>query len=150
MQFQERIQVAAPVSTVARFLHDMPALLACLPNCREVSVTPDGGFRTVVEDRVGPFRARMTLSGKTSVGDDGVIHVQATGQDTALGSGLAMQLQLSAATAEGGTAVQVSADVQVRGKLASLGLPIFNLKAGEVLRQFSASLRSRLEGGAGA
>lgn len=148
MQFKERIPVAAPQSTVAGFLSDLPALLACLPICKDIVVPGDGTFRAVAEDRVGPFKARLALSGTVSTGADGSLSVKASGNDPALGSGVALQITLRAEAEGAGSAVQVDADVQVRGKLATLGLPVFNMKAADTLKQFAAALRTRLEGGA--
>jgi len=149
MRFHETIPVRASQPTVAGLLNDLPALLACLPICKETSVQPDGSFRTIAEDRVGPFKARLVLTGSASTGSEGGLSVKAQGQDAALGSGMVLQLTLGAAAAGDGAVVSVDAEVQVRGKLASLGVPIFNLKAAEVMKQFGIALRSRLEGGGG-
>ena len=62
MRFDQRIEVQRTVTEVWGFLWDIERLARCLPSCKEVrEVEPQQRYAVVIEERVGPFKARFEM-----------------------------------------------------------------------------------------
>jgi len=114
--------------------------------CRErLAVAGDGA---TVEERVGPFRASF----------DWLIEVQeqepmkriailARGKDAKLAATARAQMSVTLEEIVGrGSRLDVDADLQVTGKIASLGQVVLKRKSDQVVSQFAEALRLRLDG----
>jgi len=149
MQFSHRIDVGAPVEEVWNFLWQAEQVGACLPGCRSVrTIEPFHHYEATVEERVGPFRASF----------DWLIEVQeqepmkriailARGKDAKLAATARAQMSVTLEEIVGrGSRLDVDADLQVTGKIASLGQVVLKRKSDQVVSQFAEALRLRLDG----
>jgi len=149
MQFSHRIEVSAPVQDVWTFLWQAEQVGACLPGCRSVrTLEPFHRYEATVDERVGPFRASF----------DWLIEVQeqepmkriailARGKDAKLAATARAQMSVTLEEIVGrGSRLDVDADLQVTGKIASLGQVVLKRKSDQVVSQFAEALRLRLDG----
>ena len=129
------------------FLWDVPRLAACVPGCSEASPTDDPHrFHAVVAERVGPFQVRFQLEIRVVEVEQGQrIRAVAQGKDNRVASQLQVELRVQLAPQDGGTLLQVGTDVQVFGKLGSLGHTVIRRKGDEILQRFAQTLKARLE-----
>ena len=129
------------------FLWQTERLAACLPGCTEaVEVSPGERYVARFEDRIGPYRAQFDLDIQVQeVGRASSSGSFATGQDKHLGASqrLTMDVSLQPVTAQE-TALDITADVEILGKVATLGQFAVKRKARDVVQQFARNIRAAL------
>jgi carbon monoxide dehydrogenase subunit G len=148
MHFSHRIEVTAAVDEVWAFLWRAEEVGACLPGCENVrTVEALRQYEATVAEQVGPFRVRF----------DWLIDVQdqeplrrivilARGKDARMGATARAQMAVTLAErAAGGSQLEIETELQVTGKIASLGQTVMKRKADRVVNEFAESLRLRLD-----
>lgn len=150
MRFEERVEVPVAVDEAWAFLWQTKRLAACLPGCTEVvEVSPGERYTARFEDRIGPYRAQFDLDIQVQeVRPREFIRIFATGQDKRLGASqrLTMDVSLQPLNAQE-TALDVTADVEILGKVATLGQFAIKRKARDVVQQFARNVRAALLSG---
>ena len=148
MRFEQRIDVKAGTAEVWEFLWDIERLARCVPGCQEVrELEPQRRYSLVLEERVGPFKAHFDMDVIVQEREpERMVRLQASGSDRKLGAfnrvGLEVKLE---GTDTGGTALEVTADIQVVGRIASLGQVIIKRKAQEIVERFARAIAEELE-----
>jgi uncharacterized protein len=147
MRFEERLQVPVSVDEAWAFLWETERLAACLPGCTEaVAVSPGERYTARFEDRIGPYRAQFDLDIQVQeVRPREFIRIFASGQDKRLGASQRLTLDVSLQpvnTQE--TALDITADVEILGKVATLGQFAVKRKARDVVQQFARNVRAAL------
>ena len=149
MRFDERIEVKANTTEVWSFLWDVERVAKCLPGCQEVRVLePQKKYAVVIMERVGPFKARFDNTVDVLEMDEANLRVkiQAVGNDKKLGASTRTELTVKLEElATGGTSVDVVAEIQVIGKIASLGQVVIRRKAQDVVKKFAQAISQELE-----
>ena len=147
MQFSHQVHVARRPEEVWRFLWDIPQLAACVPGCSEAKATEDPRrFTAVVGERVGPFQVRFELDIRvTEVQEGARIRATAHGKDHRVASQMKVDLDVRLEPQDEGTLLHVVTDVNVFGKLGSLGHTVIKRKGDEVLQRFAQTLKARME-----
>jgi carbon monoxide dehydrogenase subunit G len=147
LQFAHSFDVARPRDAVWQFVRDIPAVLSCIPGCKSATAEGEGRYAIVFTERVGPFKVEFHLNADVTEPEPGRrLEAKGSGKDVLLGS--TMQLKIAVAlddTAGGGTRVSIDTDLNVLGKLATLGFGIMQRKAQESMNQFAATMKARLE-----
>jgi carbon monoxide dehydrogenase subunit G len=143
MQISGSYVFLAPVERVWNLLMDTSAIASCVPGCQEL--TPLGGDRysaklsiavaavtgsydatIALEDKMPPNGYTLRVDGQGRPGFvKGTSRIQLTGQD-------------------GGTRVDVTADVQVGGAVARVGQRLLEGVGRTMMNRFFACLGSRL------
>lgn len=104
-------------------------------------------YQAILEDRIGPFRLHAEL---LMVVDELVegkrLVVRGEGRDRQIGSRLAMRAGLSVHELNGVTALDLEADYEVTGKVASLGDATIRRKAARIVDEFFVSVEAQLGG----
>jgi uncharacterized protein len=148
MQFSHQFEVDAPVDDVWTFLWQADKVGACLPGCKEVrTIRPFHQYEAVVEERVGPFRAHFDWA--IDVQDQipmSRIAIVARGKDTKLAATARAQMTVALEAVNHGSRLAIDSELQVTGKIASLGQVVLRRKSDEVVTQFAEALRRRLNG----
>ena len=147
MQFTHQVQIARRPEEVCQFLWDIPRLAACIPGCSEVKATEDPRrFTAVVGERVGPFQVRFELEIRVTDVEEGArIRATAQGKDSRVASQMKVDLDVRLQPQGEGTLLQVDTDVNVFGKLGSLGHTVIKRKGDEILQRFAQTLKARME-----
>ena len=145
MHFSEQLEVPAPLADAWAFIWDAPRLAGCLPGCVGVEeIEPGKAYRARFEDHVGPYKVHFPLDIQVKETEPlKLVRIQASGRDARLG--ITQRVDLTVALTEAGTdgtALAVEADVEILGKVATLGQFVVKRKAQEVVRQFARNIEA--------
>jgi carbon monoxide dehydrogenase subunit G len=147
VHFSEKLEVPAPLADAWAFIWDAPRLAACLPGCVGVDEVEAGKlYKARFEDHVGPYKVHfdMDIEVKESAPPERV-RIFASGRDAKMGVAQRVDLTVNLSKAgDNGTALAVEADVEVLGKVATLGQFVVKRKAQEVVKQFTRNIEAEL------
>src|SRR5439155_4180900 len=149
LHFSEKIVVPAPLPEAWAFIWDAPRLAACLPGCVGVEEIEAGkAYRARFEDHVGPYKVHFNLDIEVKETEPMKrARIFASGKDPKLGITQRVDLTVNLAEAEGtGTALDVEAEVEILGKVATLGQFVVKRKAQEVVKGFARNIEAELLG----
>ncbi len=152
MRFEERIRTGATRAQAWDFLWQTERLAACLPGCAGVQIVEPGrSYRVVFADRVGPYKVRFDMAIEVEERREGeYVRLHGTGQDKALGASQQMTLAVTLEPRGDDTDLVVVADVEVLGKIATLGQFVIKRKAKDVVTKFAQNIQEELRTSAGA
>lgn len=147
MRVERDIQIAAPREAVWAFLWDVPRLAACIPGARDArTLEPGKRYAAVVAERVGPFRVQFPLEIEVlEAAAPERLRARAGGRDTMVDGLVKVDLEVTLAPVEAGTALHLAADIAVLGKLGTLGHGVIVRKSTDIVDRFAAELRRQLE-----
>jgi carbon monoxide dehydrogenase subunit G len=148
MHFEEEIRVPVSLDEAWDFLWQTDRLAACLPGCKGVQeVEPRARYKAQVEDRVGPFGVRFDLDVVVQESQPREhVRIVATGHDRRLGA--SQKVALDVRLKEAGpreTLLNVDAEVEILGKIATLGQFVVKRKVKEVVSRFTENVRKQLD-----
>ena len=147
MKFVERIEVPVAVDEAWDFLWEVQRVARCLPGCVGVEeIEPGKTYKARFEDHVGPYKVSFDLNVVIDEADPPrSLRLVATGQDSRLGVSQKVALLATLRAVDAAqTALEMDADVQVLGKIATLGQFVIQRKAREVVKQFAANVAREL------
>ena len=153
MHFSEQIKVPVSLSEAWSFIWDVQRLAGCLPGCVGVQEV-DAGLRYKAQfaDQIGPYKLRFDLDVDVlEAKPQEVVRVLASGQDRRMG--VSQRANLTVKLQEDGpsrTALLVDADLEVIGKVATLGQFVIKRKAQDIVKQFTRNIESELKVGGAA
>jgi carbon monoxide dehydrogenase subunit G len=147
MIFEDSFVVRAPIGTVWAFLRDPERVARCIPGAEKVDVIDDRTYHVVAGARVSflsvSFDLRVVL---TEVDEPRRLVSRAEGMDPRLKERLRLTSALDLeAAGPADTTVRYHIDVQVYGKLASIGFTVIKGKARQMATEFAQSVRTTLE-----
>ena len=147
MTVDREVTIAAPPQRVWDFLWDVPRLAACIPGAKDVRTVEDGKrYTAVVSEKVGPFRVSFPLQiDVLEVEAPTRLRARAGGRDAAVDGIVKVELDVSLAPAAGGTVLHLVADINVLGKLGTLGHSVIVRKGADIVDRFAAAVRAQLE-----
>jgi uncharacterized protein len=149
MEFTKSVEINAPLADVWALVNDVPAVAMCIPGVSDVVMQGSSGFACKLVQRVGSAKASFDLLSTLEVNEaERSVLAQSDGRDRALGSSVSARQTFTLAEADGGrTRVDISAEVQITGRIATFGHRIIATKAEQVtveaLRNVEALLQSR-------
>ena len=127
---------------------DVQRVAALIPGCENVrEISPLASYAAVMKQKIGPFKLEMPTDITVQEQEaPSRVRMRASGRDKFTGTTLEVMLTVSlAALADGGTRLAVDADMQVNGRLASLGYAVVKKKSEELFTEFERRLRTELE-----
>jgi len=146
LHFSEKLEVPAPLPEAWAFIWDAPRLAGCLPGCVGVEeLEPGKQYRARFEDHVGPYKVHFNLDieVKETVPQKRA-RIFASGKDPKLGITQRVDLTVNLSEAGAGTALDVEAEVEILGKVATLGQFVVKRKAQEVVTGFTKNIAAEL------
>jgi carbon monoxide dehydrogenase subunit G len=145
MKLTDQCILPAPPEAVWRALNDPAVLQACLPGCKSLEKVDERHFESTVQIRVGPVAA--TFKGNVELSD-----LEPPRAYTIAGGGNAGAVGFAKVTArvqlepQGEATVLVyDADVEIGGKLMSVGSRLIQSAAGKNLDAFFGALKAYIE-----
>ena len=151
MRFEEQIRVPVGVPEAWDFLWQIERVAACLPGCKQVEEVEAGKtYRAQFADAIGPYKASFDLDIVVQEArPQELIQLMASGQDKKLGASqqVTMTVRLRPA-GEAATILDVTADVVILGKIATLGQFAIKRKAKDTVQKFARNLEAELHPGA--
>jgi carbon monoxide dehydrogenase subunit G len=150
MLFEDRFTVRAPVEKVWAFLRDPQQVAPCIPGTESIDVIDDRHYHVVAGARVSFLSVSFAMNVTVTEIEEPVRLVSvAEGMDPRIKERMKLRstLTLEPKGADA-TEVSYSIDLNVFGKLASLGFAVIKGKAGQMAADFATCIRTRLEAGA--
>ncbi len=148
MKVEREIRIGAPRDAVWAFLWDVPRLAACVPGARDVRTVEDGKrYAAVVGEKVGPFKVQFPLDIEVLEAEPPArLRARAGGRDASVDGLVKVDLDVALAPVDGGTALRLTAEIAVLGKLGTLGHGVIVRKGTEIVDRFVGAVRAQLEG----
>ena len=146
MKFQGKLSIARPVEKVWEFLWNIEKLTSCIPGCESVKTIKDREkYELTVKDSVGPITVHFELLAEVKKLEPlKRIEIALEGKDFKAGG--VRQTMTLVLTAKGSDSeIDFETDVNVFGRLGTLGYPFVKKKAETVINEFSENVKSAIE-----
>jgi uncharacterized protein len=149
MQFENTFDVAAPIDEVYAALLDVERVAPCVPGAEVLEQTGDDAYKVGIKVKVGP----MSMQYK---GDVEVVEQDPSAHRAALrmkmrearGQGTAnADVVMNLSEESGRTRGNIATEVQMSGRVASMGRGIIQDVSARIIDQFSENLAQMLGGG---
>jgi carbon monoxide dehydrogenase subunit G len=148
MEFENHFAVDVPIDEVWAALLDIERVAPAVPGARVVERTSDHAYKVAIKVRVGPMS--MTYNGEVEITDrDEEAHraVMKARARESRGQGTANANVTMMLTGENGrTSATVKTDVELSGKVATLGHGVLKDVSGRLVGSFAENLAAMLEG----
>jgi len=146
MKLQHQTEVSATPEDVWAFLQDTRAVVGCMPGAELVDDLGDDRYEGLMRVAIGPLK--MNYAGKASVVErNSDLHrmvIDASGRDKRGSGAVTAHVQLQVAAVDSGSRIDVVTDVDLSGRIASLGRGIRDVSNGMFV-EFADQLGSRIE-----
>lgn len=150
MIIKQTIQLKENANLVWEFVSNIESVAKCIPGLDEITaVEADKQYKVVANEKVGPFKVSFPMDLEVEELKQPVMKLKATGQDKYTKTHVIVNLVVNIepnSTTEG-TDIKVNVDLQMKGKLATLGQGIINRKFTSKVDEFTENLTAVLEGG---
>ena len=148
MLIQHKLAIQAPLEKVWSFFMDFKNLGSCIPGLNELKEIDDRNYEGVFRIKVGPisanFQGRVTIV--EMIPEMHRAAMSASAKDSRAASTLQARMSMNMQEAgPGHTEVAIETDLNVLGKLGQFGYWIFKKKANDVLDEFTACVRAKIE-----
>jgi uncharacterized protein len=146
MKFQGNLLIARPIEKVWEFLWDIEKLSKCIPGCQAVKTLKERErYELSVNDSVGPITVQLELLADVKkIEPLKRIEIAMQGKDFKAG-GVRQTMALALASKDNETQVDFETDVNVFGRLGTLGYPFVKKKAEAVIKEFGDNVKSAIE-----
>ncbi len=147
MEFRMETRLPQPPQQVWMVMVDIARIAACIPGCEQVEeLAPLAQYKAVMKQKIGPFK--LEVPANITVADHrepAFVHARAAGKDKITRTNLAVDLRVDVSpTLEAGSNLVVQAELQVAGRLASLGYSVIKKKAEENFAEFERRFLAEL------
>ncbi|UGS38127.1 SRPBCC family protein [Capillimicrobium parvum] len=149
MKFENTFDVKAPIDEVYAAMLDVERVAPCVPGAQVLEQTSDDSYKVSIKVKLGPiqmtYRGDVEIVDRDEAGHRAVMRArarEARGQGTADAT-----VEMTLTQAGDGTHGDITSDVALSGKAASMGRGIIQDVSGKLIDQFSSNLAAMLEGG---
>lgn len=146
MQITNQFEVAQPTEAVWDFFGNVPQVAACLPGAELSTDLGDDRYGGTVSIGLGPIKLDFDGSAEITHRDPDArtISVSAGGTDRKGRGQATLALDASLVSTAGGTAVDVTMDLQLSGPAAQYGRGLVGDVTAVLLGDFAANVQNRL------
>lgn len=147
MQLVNDFVVDAPLDTAWAVLTDVPQVVECIPGAHLESTSGEDYFASVTI-KVGPIGLTLTGTATIVCRDDAAHHmvVRGTGRDRKGNGSAEAAITVAAQDRNGQTAVSVTTDLELGGRIAQFGSGVISQVSNRILGQFTDRLNARIAG----
>jgi carbon monoxide dehydrogenase subunit G len=142
----DSFEVPTSTDQVWAFFQDMPRVGACLPGMESVTESAPDHYQGVLKVSLGPISARF--QGNVKLVERDVVQrrmvAQVEGQDKTSGTSVKATFTSRLIETEGGTRVEYSLDVALRGRLATFGSAVVQATARKMTVDFARCVEEAL------
>src|SRR5688572_9552200 len=150
MRFENTFDVGAPIDAVWDAVLDVERVAPTVPGAQVLERVGDDAYKVAIKVKVGPMS--MTYSGEVEITErDDSAHraVMKARAKESRGQGTAdADVTMVLAGRDGGTSATVTTDVQLSGKVATMGQGVLQDVSRRLVDTFAKNLSTMLEGGA--
>jgi len=146
MKFQGNLLIARPIEKVWEFLWDIEKLSKCIPGCQAVKTLKEREkYELTVKDSVGPITVHLEfLADVKKLEPLKRIEIAMQGKDFKAG-GVRQTMALALASKDNETQMDFETDVNVFGRLGTIGYPFVKKKAEAVIKEFGDNVKGAIE-----
>jgi carbon monoxide dehydrogenase subunit G len=146
VKFQGNLLIARPVEKVWKFLWDVEKLAGCIPGCEGVKAIKEREkYELKVKDSVGPITVHLDLLADIKKFEPlKSIEIAMEGKDFKAG-GVRQTMALALTPKGNETEIAFDTDVNVFGRLGTLGYPFVKKKAESVIKEFGEKIKNAIE-----
>ena len=146
MKFQGNLLIRRPVEKVWDFLWDIEKLSSCIPGCESVKTIKEREkYELKVKDSVGPITVQFDLLADVKKLEPlKRIEIAMEGKDFKAG-GVRQTMALALTRKGNDTEIGFETDVNVFGRLGTLGYPFVKKKAETVIKEFGENVKGAIE-----
>jgi carbon monoxide dehydrogenase subunit G len=148
MRFENRFDVDAPLEQVWDAVLDVERVAPTVPGAQVLERTGDDAYKVAIKVRVGPMS--MTYRGEVEIVErDAAAHraVMKARAKESRGQGTAdADVTMELSGEDGHTAATVTTEVQLSGKVATMGQGVLQDVSGRLVETFAQNLAAMLEG----
>ena len=147
MKFAGNLTITRPVETVWEFLWDVEKLSRCIPGCQSVKTIKEREkYELKIKDSVGPITVQFEMLADVKKFDPlKRIEIAMEGKDFKTG-GVRQTMALALTPKGNETEIGFETDVNVFGRLGTLGYPFVKKKAEAVIKEFGDNVKGAIEG----
>ena len=149
MRFENHFDVGAPIDAVWAAMLDVERVAPTVPGARVLERVGDDAYKVAIKVKVGPMS--MTYNGEVEITErDEAAHraVMKARAKESRGQGTAdADVTMVLAGQNGGTSATVTTDVQLSGKVATMGQGVLQDVSRRLVETFAGNLATMLEGG---
>jgi uncharacterized protein len=150
MRFENHFDVGAPIDAVWDAVLDVERVAPTVPGARVLEQVGEDAYKVAIKVKVGPMS--MTYNGDVTITErDEAAHraVMKARAKESRGQGTAdADVTMVLAGQNGGTTATVTTDVQLSGKVATMGQGVLQDVSRRLVETFAGNLATMLEGGA--
>ncbi len=143
MIIEEKVFLDVNTDELWKVVNEIPVIAKCIPGVEEFIPEGDNVYVGSIKMKVGPIG--VNFKGKITVIDvnteEHKITMQAEASDNRIGSNVKVLQTLSVVQASEGSEFAVTADVNMRGKLAQLGWGLIRPKVTSTMQDFAENLK---------
>jgi uncharacterized protein len=146
MKFAGCLTITRPVEAVWEFLWDVEKLSRCIPGCQSVKTIKEREkYELRIMDSVGPITVQFEMLADVKKLDPlKRIEIAMEGKDFKAG-GVRQTMALALTPKGNETEIGFETDVNVFGRLGTLGYPFVKKKAETVIKEFGDKVKSTIE-----
>jgi carbon monoxide dehydrogenase subunit G len=147
MRLEETLEVPVSQEEAWDFLWQTKRLAACLPGCTAVEeIEPGKRYLVDFQDGIGPYKVHFQMNVEVQETQaPSLVRILSTGQDKRLGASQKALLTVTLAErTPTRTDLHVEADVEILGKIASLGQFAIKRKAKDTVKRFAENIGQEL------
>lgn len=147
MKFETQTTVECSKEELWSLLFDVSRVAGLIPGCSDVEeLSHLEQYSAVIRQKVGPFKFEMPceISVDEYVEQERVA-ITATGEDKKTATSVLVKMLLVLGEEEGKVGIDIDSDIQIAGKLATLGFPVVKKKCKDIFREFDTNLQQELE-----
>jgi uncharacterized protein len=149
VRFENQFVVDAPLEQVWEAMLDVERVAPTVPGAQVLERTGDDAYKVAIKVKVGPMS--MTYRGEVEITErDETAHraVMKARAKESRGQGTAdADVTMLLSGENGGTAATVTTEVQLSGKVATMGQGVLQDVSGRLVRTFAENLAAMLGGG---
>src|SRR5918912_2024248 len=149
MRFENRFDVSAPIERVWDAVLDVERVAPKVPGAQVLERTGDDAYKVAIKVKVGPMS--MTYRGEVEITErDEAAHraVMKARAKESRGQGTAdADVTMVLSGADGRTSATVTTEVQLSGKVATMGQGVLQDVSGRLVQTFATNLAAMPEGG---
>jgi carbon monoxide dehydrogenase subunit G len=147
MEFHQEVVIAVPREKVWEFIWNVEEFASCVPGVTSVEKVDETHYNVKVEQKVSflkaSFNMRITVEEQRA---PEYIRTVGEGKDSKIAASLKQTNEVTLeAISEGETRVKILSNVDVFGKLGSLGFSVIKNQANKVFKDFAKNIKEKLE-----
>src|SRR5260370_5508209 len=147
LKVSEELNVDSSPEDVWRILRDTPRLASLLPGVESVTPLAELGveaYQAKASDRIGPFKVALNMEIRIAeTREPSFLKARLTGSDSIGLNRLTGWLQITLSAASSATQMQFEADIEILGKLATLGAVPIRVRATEKFAEFARNIQAQ-------